>query len=292
MGDLAGRQHGRITTAQLQRLGVTRGTVLNWRAAGYLYPCLPRVYAVGSPARTAESDLFEAILYAGPGAMLSHPSAAHWRGLLTYAPPVIHVSTPCRRRSLPGIVVHGRRQLERGSHLGIPVTTIPQTLVDLAAAGELKLVRRALKTLDFRGELDSDQLWRFCGRAHPGSSALKTAILDYDPLLAHTNGPLEEEWVDICRRTGTPLPDEFDAWIEGIECDAVYYDAKLVIAFDGTDNHRSRAQMRRDRRNDFILRSHGWLVLRYSSDQLRDAADEIAAEVRANLLQRIANGRR
>lgn len=261
----------------------------NWRAAGYLYPRLPGVYAVGSPARTIESNLFEAILYAGPGAMLSHPSAAHWLGLLAYAPPVIHVSTPRAKRSLDGIIVHGRRDVQRSSHRGIPVTTIPQTLVDLAATsrGDLKLVRRALKTLDFRGELEIGELWRFCGRGHPGSSALKAAILDYDPLFAHTNGPIEEDWVDICRRTGTPLPDAFDVWIEGIECDAVYHDAKLVIAFDGTDNHRSRAQVRRDRRNDFILRSHGWLVLRYSSDQLRDAADEVAAEVRANLRRRV-----
>jgi hypothetical protein len=112
------------------------------------------VYAVGSPARTDESDLWEAVLYAGPGAMLSHGTAAWWRGLIDYAVYPSHVSTPRRRRALPGIAVHGRRaELDRQRHKRMPLTSIAQTMYDLAAQGELKLLRKALANLDYANSL-------------------------------------------------------------------------------------------------------------------------------------------
>jgi hypothetical protein len=93
---VAGRQRGRSPSAQLHHIGVTDTTIANWTHAGYLHRRLRGVHAVGSPARTTESDLFEAVLYAGPGAMLSHVTGAWWLGLVDHSSPLIHVST--RRR--------------------------------------------------------------------------------------------------------------------------------------------------------------------------------------------------
>ena len=87
MARVAGRQHARITRAQLQQLGVGASTIADWTAAHYLHPRLPGVYAVGTTAATTESALFEAVLDAGPGAMLSHATAVHWLGLIDHAPP-------------------------------------------------------------------------------------------------------------------------------------------------------------------------------------------------------------
>src|ERR1700729_1399754 len=81
---LATRQSNRVTADQLQRLGVSRTSIGRWTRGGYLHPRLPGVYAVGSPARTVESDLWEAVLFAGPGAMLSHGTAAWGRGLIDF----------------------------------------------------------------------------------------------------------------------------------------------------------------------------------------------------------------
>src|ERR1700722_20140144 len=109
LSGLAARQSNRVTTDQLQRLGVSRPTIGRWTGGGYLHPRLPRVYAVGSLARTVESDLWEAVLYAGPGAMLSHATAAKWLDMIDRWPAVIHVTTPRRRSSVSGICVHERR---------------------------------------------------------------------------------------------------------------------------------------------------------------------------------------
>ena len=94
---MSAQQFGRITRAPLGLLGVTDSTVRDWTRAGSLHPRLPGVHAVGHPGRTVATELFEAVLYAGPGAMLSHKTAAWWRGLIDHPSPLIHVSTPRRR---------------------------------------------------------------------------------------------------------------------------------------------------------------------------------------------------
>src|SRR5437016_4786346 len=97
---VASRSWGRISWSQLLAVGVPDSTISEWVRDGYLHRRLPRVYAVGHPARSTESDLAEALLYAGPGAMLSHGTAAWWLGLLDNQPSQIHISTPRQRRSI------------------------------------------------------------------------------------------------------------------------------------------------------------------------------------------------
>jgi uncharacterized protein DUF559 len=284
---LAARQHGRVTDAQLRELGVVGHVVRHWRQTSYLHRTLPRVFAVGSVDRTYESDLFEAILYAGPGAMLSHLSAAHWLGLIDYPPPAIHVSTPRRVRSVPGVVVHGRRRLVRASHRGIPVTTTPQTMLDVAAARRRDpvLVRKGLARLDYRRQLDLAALQSIRKRGRPGSAHLGWAIVDHDPRFAHTLSPNEDDWIVFCEQTETPKPDAINERVEGILSDVVYRDARVIVELDGGDNHHSPAQIRRDRANDRLLRGRGWLVLRYTWDDVHGdplgVHDDLLAVLRA-----------
>ena len=284
MARLAARQHGRITDAQLRALGVVEPAARHWQRIAYLHRTLPRVFAVGSTDRTYESDLFEAILYAGPGAMLSHLSAAHWLGLVDHPPGVVHVSTPRRMASLPGLVtVHGRRRLPRATHRGIPVTTTPQTMLDVAATRtDPILVRKGLATLDFRHQLDAAALTVTRGRGRRGSARLGAAIAAHDPRFARTLSPSEDEWIVFCERTGTPKPDAINERIEGVLCDIVYREHRVIVELDGVGNHHSPAQIRRDRANDRRLRARGWVVLRYTwhdvhTDPLGVRADLLAA---------------
>lgn len=282
VGRLAARQHGRITDTQLRELGIVGHVVRHWRLSSYLHRTLPRVFAVGSADRTYESDLFEAILYAGPGAMLSHLTAAHWLELIDYPPWQIHVSTPRRVGSLPGsVVVHGRRSLARVSHRGIPTTSAAQTMIDLAAArGEDPvLVRKGLARLDFQGQLDLQALQAIRGRGRHGSGRLGAAIIEHDPRFAHTLSPNEDEWIVFCERTDTPKPDALNQRIHGVLCDVVYRDARVIVELDGAGNHHSPAQIRRDRANDRLLRSHGWVVLRYTWHDVHDDPPGVSADV-------------
>ena len=113
------------------------------------------------------------MLYAGPGAMLSHATAAKWLDMIDRWPAVIHVSTPRRRSSLSGICVHSRRMgLTRTFHGAIPVTSIADTLLDLAAADELALVRRSFARLDYQRRLHTERVRRACRRGRAGSLPL------------------------------------------------------------------------------------------------------------------------
>lgn len=290
---LAGPRQGRITTAQLRSLGVGEATVDRWARVGYLHPRLPGVYAVGSPARTDESDLWEAVLYAGPGAMLSHGTAAWWRGLIDFPVRPMHVSTPRRKRPLPGIAVHGRRHgLDRMRHKGMPVTSIAQNMFDLAAADELKLLRKALANLDFADSLHAPAIRAMCGQGRQGSLTLQWAIDNYEPLFAHTRSPLEDDYIWLCESLDIPKPDRISVRVLGIPVDAVYDDAMLIVELDGTGNHHTPAQVRRDRRNEKTLRDEGWLVLRYTSEQLAKDPEGVRDEILRELAQRAGRARR
>jgi hypothetical protein len=276
---VAERRAGRVTFAQLEQLGVARGTFAGWLRTGDLTLVLPRVYAFGHHAPSQMGDLWAAILYAGPGAMLSHITGAWWRELIEFPARSIQVSTPRRVPSLPGIEIHGRRAITRELVRGVPVTSIPQTMLDLAAVAELRLVRKALARLDFRHELDSQVLWDFCGRGRLGSTALRWAIAHYDPRFAQTNSPLEDKYLLFCERMNIPKPDEVGVWIEGIECDAVYHQARVIVQLDGGDNHYSPAQTRIDRANDLILRGHGWIVPRYTWSLIGELPDAVRNDI-------------
>lgn len=262
---VAERQAGRVSYRQLRAIGVGRGAIEVWIERERVVKDLPKVYALGHRAASREGDLWAAVLYAGPGAVLSHATGAHWRGLIEYPPSAIEVSTPRKINSLPGIRVYGRRPVERWLHKGLPVTSIPQTVLDLAAVADFKLVRKALARLDYRRELDVHALKAACGAGKPGSKALRRALAIHQPRLALTNGPLEYDFFEWCEEWEVPLP-LVNERVHGILVDAYWPAHGVVVELDGGENHSSRAQRRRDKANDLLLRGHGLVVLRYDWD--------------------------
>lgn len=275
----AARQQGRITLKQLRRLAVSPSTAQGWEAQGYLARLLPGVYAVGHTAPSRAADLWAAVLYAGPGAMLGHGTSAHWRGVIDFAPRLIEVSAPRRARSLPGIRVYGRRAgLVRELHKGIPVTTIPVMMVDLAATCGPRVVQRALGQLDFQKLLDIDALLGECRNGRRGATALREQIASYDPRYKYANGRLEEDFYDMCRRRRLPLP-LLNTYVHNIKCDAYWSEQRLVVELDSELAHGSPARRRRDRANDLTLRGHGLTVLRYDWDLVHERPTEVCADV-------------
>lgn len=250
-----------------------------WIENGYLRRVLPKVYAVGHAAPSHEAGLAAAVLYAGPGAVLSHVSAAHHRGLIKYSPDQIHVSTPLQVRSLPGfVIVHPRRDFVRAEHNGIPTTNLPQTLLDLAATTDGKLVARALAALDFRKELDVHQIERACGKGRRGSKALREALEAHQPRLAYANGELEERFLEHCIAWQIPLP-QLNVRIHGHLVDAYWPDQRLVVELDGHANHSSRAQLHRDHQRDLALRAAGLTIVRYDWRLVQERPEAVHADL-------------
>jgi hypothetical protein len=291
VAQVAARQAGRVAAFQFAHLGIARATVHGWVRSGYLREVAPRVYAVGHVAPSREADLWTAVLYAGPGAALSHVTAAHWRELADFPGPIIHVSTPRACTSLPVTIIHRRRAgLARQMVDAMPVTTIAQTVLDVAASTpDLVLVRKLLSEIEYQtGTLNVDRVRVICGRGRRGSARLHQALDSYDPRLAHANGRLELGFYVFCeqrQRKGIPLP-ELNVSIGGVTVDAYFRAYALVAELDGDDNHRTPTQRRRDRRNELILRGHGIEVVRYDWVLVEDEPVLVERDLLAVLARR------
>lgn len=268
-----------MSWAQLMALGVESVVVARWVSDGYLHHVHPRVYAVGHRAPSVEAGLTAAVLYAGPGAMLSHATALWWRGLIDRQPWPIEVSTPRRCRSLHGVRVYGRRNCGRVWHKDLPVTTIEQALLDFAARAPLERVRYALSVADYLQVLDISALQVTAGTGRAGSTKLRKALERHEPKLATTRSPLERLFLPLCESYGIPLPDDVNVRIAGVLVDAVWWKQRLVVELDGRDNYSSWAQIQRDRSNELTLRAAGFDVLRYGTVQLEEQAVLVAGDV-------------
>lgn len=126
--------HGHVSRAQLLRLGLSDGAIKARLRLGRLIRVHVGVYAVGYVRTDPVARAAAAVLACGPGAVLSHASAAALWGFRKRWPSSIEVTTATARRRA-GIKVHRSGTLSRPDitrHRGIPVTTAVRTLIDLA----------------------------------------------------------------------------------------------------------------------------------------------------------------
>lgn len=284
---LADRQAGRVSAAQFAALGIESVTLVRWADGGYLHQVLPRVYAVGHRAPSVEADLWAAVLYAGPGAMLSHATALWWRGLLDKQPRPLQVTTSRRCQSQRGIRVYGRRNCDRILHMGLPTTTIEQALLDYAATAPIERLRHALANADYHKVLDVPALHLIAGNGRAGSTKLRNALTRHEPKLAYTRSHLERTFLVLCERAGIPMPD-VNVWIAGVLVDAVWRDRRLVVELDGKNNHSSWGQIQDDRSKELRLRAAAYDVVRYGTRQVEEELDLVAADLLRNWSSRPA----
>ena len=226
-----------------------------------------------------------AVLASGPGALLSHRSAAALWGLARVGGGRIDVTALRGKRGRPGIALRQVRQLhaeDRGELDGIPVTAVPRTLLDLAADGHSR-IRKLGEEAERLRLLDMREVERLLANKSgaPGIRALRGALdsLDEAP---PTRSALECCFLDICADGGLPAPD-VNVVVAGIEVDALWAPASVVVELDGFRFHRTRAAFERDRERDAILLSAGYRVLRLTWRRLHRGRAEVIATLRSLL---------
>lgn len=203
-----------------------------------------------------------AVLACGPGALLSHRSAAAIHDLLAYASATIHVTTPRSLRPPRGIRPHRARSLDARdvtSVRGIPATSISRTALDLAATEPTHRVERVL------GQADRLQLY--------DQSAL-SALIAAVPML--TRSDLESILLEAARAAGVVPPrSDHDIHLprRGPTTVDFYFPAeRLVIEVDSWTHHRSRTSFEDDRARDLELMAEGLRVARLTARQDRRLA--------------------
>lgn len=275
VADVAARQHGVITRAQLLAIGVTRHGVASRIAAGHLHPVHRGVYAVGHTALTPHGLSMAAVLACGAGAALSHRSAAVlWNLLPPHASLPTHVSAPCRRRAPAGVCLHFSLTSELVQRDGIAVTPPARTLLDLAATATRADLERALHEARLLHLVTQVELQRR-SRARPGASALRD-LLTEEPRF--TRSEAERRFLSLVRRARLPTPHT-NVRIAGHEVDALWPNERLVVEVDGFTFHSTRAAFERDRARDADLQAHGYRVMRVTWRQLTVRPEALAARI-------------
>lgn len=298
LAELAGRQHGVVSIRQLRGLGHTYASVERAASAGRLHRVHQGVYAVGHTNLSLYGQCLAAVLACGPGALLSHWSAAWSLGLLPTQPVPVHVTTPVQRQSRSPIRVHRSRTLadaDRAFEDGIPVTSVPRTALDLAArirpASLDRLLQRAeeLKLFDLP-EFESVLVRN---RGHHGASRLRRAVDLYKPP-PFTRSGLERRFLDLLAEAGIPMPTT--GYNEaGYELDVYWPDLRFAVELDVFETHGTRRSFEEDRLRQEDLKLAGVELTRVTGQRLDHEPQRVLERVARLLAQRtrqLSPGRR
>ena len=231
-----------------------------------------------------------AVLASGDGAVLSHWSAAALWLIRPNSKRRIEVTVPHRSRSTRQIYKHisAVPPDERTEEEEILVTTVPRTILDLAATEPSHVVESLLRESEYRHLHDRLSLWdlveRYPGRR--GVRRVRAALQRLEEESHHRHSPLEERFASFLRRHRLPTP-RFNDWIaigsRRFQVDCHWPGTSQIVELDGWQAHGTRSAFREDRMRDRILRVAGYSATRITWSQLNDEPEAVAADLRALL---------
>lgn len=294
LATLAARQHGVVGRLQLVEAGWSAGAIEKRIRSGRLHRLYAGVYAVGHRVTSREGRWLAAVLASGPEAVLSHWSAAGLWMIRPNSRSIVDITGPRKSRSWDGIHRHHKTlpDDEVTIEKGIPVTTVPRTIFDLAATESADVVANFLRESEYRGLHDRLSLWDLV-ECYPGRRGVRKVRTALDRLREEPPGRslsrLEERLAPFLRLHRLPQP-RFNDWIllgnKRYQVDCHWPETGQIVELDGWEGHGTRAAFREDRARDRSLRVAGYSVTRLTWNQLDDEPEVIASDLRA-LLQSV-----
>jgi very-short-patch-repair endonuclease len=263
---LAANQHGVVSVDQLRAIGLDLDAISYRVRVGRLYRVHRGVYAVGHPRLSNEGRWMAAVLACGPGAVLSHRSAAALWGMLGTPPGFPEVTVPGHggRRRREGIRLHRSSSLcpaDTTLRMAIPVTTPARTLADLRRCATADELRKARRRAQRRG-------YRLGGDAPTEVDLMRSE--------------LERRFLRLCSRHRLPAP-EVDVRIGDYVVDFLWRERALIVETDGYRYHRGRAAFEHDHRRQARLIAAGFEVLRFPWSQVVEDPERVLAALGARL---------
>jgi hypothetical protein len=280
-------RHNVITLDELRALGLSDSAIARRVRAGRLHRRHPEVFAAGRPDLPLDGAFLAAVLACGPRAKLGLLSALRkfdLRGGGTYR---IDVIAPRSIKPKKGIRLHRPRSLddlESTEVDGIPITTVAQTLLDVAAPAHRLNMGKLLHNAIVNELFDLNAIARVLARnpTAPGALRLAEALTEEVPF---TRSDLEDAALALFRSFSVPKPDSTNAWVSDgeqlVEVDFVWRDHGLVVEVDGWRYHRSRWRRRQDAAKTAALQAQGWKVLRFSEFEVTGTPAAVATTVLA-----------
>jgi hypothetical protein len=284
-------QSGAISRQQLLDAGLSAQTIKRRVERGRWQQLYWGVYAAFTGPPPRETQLWAALLRAGPGAVLSYLTAAELHGLIDHPGESIYVTVPSTRRvTIGGIVLRTSSRIAEATYPGRepPRTNLEETVFDLielavtfddACGWITRAVGKRLTTderLSAALKLRKKMRWR---------SQLE------DVLAAAGDGihsVLEYRYLrDVERAHGLPRSrHQVRMVIDGkiVYRDAYYQEYKLAVELDGRLAHPEE-ERRRDRHRDNKAGIDDIMTTRYDWQDVRGHPCETAL-VQARILRR------
>jgi hypothetical protein len=274
---MASRSHGVVTRRALLEAGVTSDEIVHRIRTGSLIAVFRGVYRVGHKAPSLEARYMAAIKAAGEGAVLSGLAAAHLFGLVKGRPPPPEVSAPTERK-IKGIKTRrprlGRR--DRTVCRGIPVTTVPRTVIDLSSMLSLDALARAFHEASVRYRTTPDQVEAAMKGRIPGAEKLRRVLRGETHV---TLSKLERAFLRLLRREGLPLPVTNRA-AGGRYVDCRWPDHKLTVELDSYRYHNSRHAWENDRKREREAYARADQFRRLTYGDVTERPESVIAELR------------
>lgn len=292
--ELLARQGGAIAASQSAEAAIDTRTMLNKVGCGRWQRLQRGVYAAfsGEPAR--ETVLWAALLRAGPGATLSHQTAAERHGLTDEPSQVIAITVPRSRHpgqeKIAGVIIHRSDAILRTRHPAMvpPCTRVEDTVLDLiqitatfdqAFMWIARAIARRRTTAERLGEAMAARKrmrWRKQITLALGDAAdgiLSVLEYRYVHRVEGPHGlPAARRQARIRRRTGNSYLDN------------LYEEFGVCAELDGNAAHPADEHWR-DKRRDNENLALGIETLRFSWSDVCDRPCETAAIVAAVLRQ-------
>jgi hypothetical protein len=215
IGRLARNAHGVVTRERLLRAGLTVKQIDRRIEKDALLLVHRGVYRVAHGAPSVEARYMAAVLACGEGALLAGHAAAYLLGIIRGEVPPPEVATR-GKRVVPGVKTRRSTLKDRTTWKGIPVTSVAQTLVDLAGILEEDDLARTCHEAGVRHHTTPAQVKAALARRPrvPGAAKLRRVISGE---VRVSLSKLERGGLDLLSRHGLPLPPRRTAGSGSIE---------------------------------------------------------------------------
>ena len=246
-------------------------------AAGRWVRLAAGVYRIAGVPVTWKQRALAACLAGGPGAVVSHRSAAVLWGIAGFRPGPLEITVPPGRSSRNALArVH--RSTVSGVHRdAVPVTRPARTVIDLARVVGGDVLEEAVDDVLCRRLCPLDEL-------RGGSSRALWAVLDAWNGDALPAGVAEMRVVRELRAAGLPQPVRQHEIHHGgafvARVDLAYPSHRLAIELDGFRWHAGRGPFRSDRRRRNRIEAADWRLLETAPEDIGELVRAAAAIVR------------
>ena len=256
-------------------MGLSRQGISRRVRSGRLIPIYEGVFrSTGAPA-TWEQALWAAHAWARGECVFSHRSGLLLHRIAGSTDRVVEMTVTRKSRSPdPNLILHytSRDPFEHARMKdGLPVTSVPRTILDAASVLKPWHVELALDDALRRGTLLVPDMWwmleRWGGRGCKGTKALRRLLEERSDGRARSQSTFEVVTDKLL--VNSPLPPYFRQFEVMTKqgpalIDFAWPEAKLGVEADGYRWHSGRQQWQNDMERQNALAEIGWLLLRFS----------------------------